>query len=163
MNTNLNNLSKLVNPVVEERCQQIKKKIENPSIEWEAPNDFITWHIEASYRHKNAYERQPHVIGERLNLLNLLAGHTSPAALSNFCIEFFSLPGTEHIEALREEIERVFAECNGKWTPTAISKLVRVDSALKESFRLHPMGLKVVERMVGNSLIDRWVTYAGHI
>lgn len=149
MRKNLKTFTKLMLPHVEERVQQMKRKQEDPELDWEPPNDFITWHVEASYRAKSAYERDPYVICERLNVINLFAGHTSPLALSNFLIDFFSLdPRSGHLAALTEEIERVYAECNGQWTQASLNKLVRVDSALKESFRLHPLGLKSVERKV---------------
>lgn len=151
-NKNLQNLTKLVLPVVEERLRQMEKKAKDADMDWEAPNDFITWQIEASFRHKNAFERTPLIICERLNLLNHLAGHTSPSALSNFLIDFFSLPKDGgHIELLREETEREYAECGGQWTLLALAKLAKLDSSLKESFRLHPLGIKTVERMVCNA------------
>ncbi|KAK8021976.1 hypothetical protein PG993_012743 [Apiospora rasikravindrae] len=153
---NLKTFTKLMLPHVEERVRQMRRKQEDPDLDWEAPNDFITWHVEASYRAKSAYERDPYIICERLNVMNLVAGHTSPLALSNFLIDFFSLDSSsntaleERLAALTEEVERVYAEeCpNGQWTQTALNKLVRVDSALKESFRLHPLSLKSVERKV---------------
>ncbi|KAK8108374.1 Cytochrome P450 monooxygenase gloP [Apiospora sp. TS-2023a] len=152
MRRNLQNFTNLMLPHVEERVQQMKRKQEDPTLDWEPPNDFITWHVEASYRAKSAYERDPYVICERLNVMNLFAGHTSPLALSNFLIDFFSLdPSGGELAALTEEVERVYAEdCgeDGQWTQAALNKLVRVDSALKESFRLHPLGLKSVERKV---------------
>ncbi|KAK6850327.1 hypothetical protein PG995_014160 [Apiospora arundinis] len=149
MRKNLKTFTKLMLPHVEERVRQMKRKQEDPELDWEPPNDFITWHVEASYRAKSAYERDPYVIRERLNVMNLFAGHTSPLALSNFLIDFFSLdPRSGHLAALTEEVERVYAECNGQWTQASLNKLVRVDSALKESFRLHPLGLKSVERKV---------------
>lgn len=149
MRRNLRTFTELVMPHVAERVRLMRLKQDNPSMDWEPPNDFITWHIEASNRAKDPYERQPAVICERLNLLNILAGHTSPTALSNFVIDLYSLsPEGGEVAALREEVEREYAACGGQWTQAALNRLDRVDSALRESFRLHPLGLKVVERKV---------------
>ncbi|KAF7168574.1 hypothetical protein CNMCM5623_001556 [Aspergillus felis] len=52
----------------------------------------------------------------------------------------------EYIEPLREEIQTVSESCSGRWTPTALAKLRKCDSFLKESQRLNPIGLVSVSR-----------------
>ena len=52
------------------------------------------------------------------------------------------------IAGLREETERVLAECNGCFTKAGLAKLVRPDSAIKESMRISAVAGAEIARRV---------------
>lgn len=65
------------------------------------------------------------------------------------CWTFTSAPNAEGlVEALREEASAVLREHNGVWTKQAISKLYRLDSAIRESARMSGIGGTAMARKV---------------
>ena len=57
----------------------------------------------------------------------------------------------EYIQPLREEIEAVLAEGNGKFIKKSITKLWKLDSFIKESQRLSPPGLGTTTSLLHDS------------
>ena len=74
-----------------------------------------------------------------LRLLHILvaAVHTSSVTYLNAVYDLAMRP--EIHNDLRVEINDVFASENGKWTKQGMTKLVKLDSFIKESARFHPM------------------------
>lgn len=58
----------------------------------------------------------------------------------------------EYIAPLREELERVLKEDNGKLVKTSMTKLRKLDSIIKESQRLNPAGLVQMHREVRSDI-----------
>lgn len=69
--------------------------------------------------------------------LNFVAIHTTSTLMSDVLLDLCAFP--EYIPKLREEICRVLSE-NG-WKKTAMYKLKRMDSFVKESLRLRPQSM----------------------
>lgn len=71
-------------------------------------------------------------------ILNFAAIHTTTMTATNLLFDIFSAdPAQGVVEGIREEVTRVFMECNGVWNKAAVAKLIRVDSAIRESMRVN--------------------------
>lgn len=70
--------------------------------------------------------------------LSLAAIHTTSNLLTNVMYDLAAHP--EYIQPLREEIQAVFAE-DGELKKTSLLKLKLMDSIMKETQRVHPVGL----------------------
>jgi hypothetical protein len=96
--------------------------------------DFTHFMMEAG----NEYETQPHKLAQRQLVLNLGAIHSTSTTAVQALFDMISRP--EYIEPLREEI-RTQLKKHGGWTKSAVSSMVKMDSFLRESQRLHPPSL----------------------
>src|SRR5204863_9681428 len=47
-----------------------------------------------------------------------------------------------------EEVTRIYTECNGVWTKAALAKMIRTDSAIRESMRVSNFMTRGVMRKV---------------
>ncbi|THW20253.1 putative P450 monooxygenase [Aureobasidium pullulans] len=134
--------SKLTIPIIAQRIQDIKNKCE-------LPNDYLTWHIKLANAEGRPEEATPEMIARYLMPLNFAAIHTTTFTIVNTFFDILgSDPSKEVLEGLREEAERVFAEANGVWTKASLSKLVRADSAIKESMRVSNFATQGVQRKI---------------
>lgn len=104
-------------------------------------------------------ERDPKKIVKRIMVINFAAIHTSTFTATNMLFDLFSCPNAaQAVAELREEVETVISENGGRWDKHAIAKLVKIDSAVRESLRLstfmsHGMG-RIVEQAGGVTLSD---------
>lgn len=137
-----NRTAGLTIPIIEQRIADIENKRD-------VPNDYITWHIKLAKAENKPSEATPEMIARYLMPLNFAAIHTTTFTIVN---TFFDLLGSDPakrlLEGLREEAERVFAEAGGVWTKASLSKLVRADSAIKESMRVSNFATQGVQRKV---------------
>lgn len=102
-------------------------------------NDFITWIIEDAIKHGDARGLDPKVISFRIIDVNFAAIHTSSFTSTNALLDICSCPpgsdGTTVLSLLREEVMRVYTEEQSWWTKSGLERLVRLDSAIRESMR----------------------------
>ena len=61
---------------------------------------------------------------------------------------YSSPPEMGYIEALREEAAHILAEEEGVWTKAGLAKMLKMDSALRESMRLGGGGARRLTRKV---------------
>lgn len=88
-------------------------------------------------------------IGHRILLLNFASIHSTGLAVANTLQDLFSSdPALGIVEDLREECIRVFHDSNGRWTREAVSKLVLLDSAIRESMRVSSLSILGLPRRV---------------
>ena len=83
--------------------------------------------------------------------IEFAAIHTTSLTLSMCLFDLFSAdPSKGFVEGLREEAERAFAETEqtGRWNKKILTKLVRADSAIRESMRLSNFATRGVMRKV---------------
>ncbi|KAL0068018.1 hypothetical protein AAF712_004921 [Marasmius tenuissimus] len=136
-------------PLVEERLANMTRAREDKTFEYEAPNDLITWMVQESFRRTTESETSAHSLAYRILLLNFAAVITSTIATANVILDIISTDPSENVvETLREEVERVYHEHGGVWSKAAVAKLVRLDSALRESGRYSCVGGSAVTRRV---------------
>jgi len=125
------------------------RKQNDPSFAFEEPNDFITWMIRESFKRKTDDERSVYALAYRVVLLNFAAIITTTIMATNGLLDIFSAHNSEYlITALREEASAVFREHNGEWTKSAVAKLYRLDSAIRESARVSGVGGTSMARKV---------------
>ncbi|CAK4008142.1 P450 monooxygenase [Lecanosticta acicola] len=123
----------------------------------DANSDALQWLIEDCIERGDSSELDPTFICRRLLRLNMAAIHTTSISITITLLDVYSSPDRNDIvESLREECHRVLAANGGKWTENAVSHLVRVDSAIKESMRLCSFGLVGTNRLVTG---ERGVTF----
>lgn len=83
-------------------------------------------------KQNNPKEYAPALLAHRLLVINLVAIHTTGTALAITLVNFFSSsPSDGFVDGVKEEAERIHAECGGTWTKAAIAKLFRTDSSMR--------------------------------
>ncbi|KAF9467946.1 cytochrome P450, partial [Collybia nuda] len=92
------------------------------------PNDFLTWLMEAQGKDCNVYE-----LTERIFDINSAGLHSTRVT---FCrVLYYLAEYPEYAAEIREEVENIVKQEG--WTYAAITKMVKVDSFIKESQRLN--------------------------
>ena len=131
------NTTKYTLPIINERLANFKRKQEDPSFQWDEPNDYISWHINVATAEGRHDELTPDMISRRLMPLNFAAIHTTALTVTNTILDLLSSPSSpEWLEGIREEAERVLAEEGGQWTKAGLARCRRSDSAIRESMRV---------------------------
>ncbi|KAK5074330.1 hypothetical protein LTR51_004917 [Lithohypha guttulata] len=101
------------------------------------PNDFLQWLTEAAELSERDRDRVPKVICGRLKVVNFAAIHTTTITSTNVIFDLISSPSSQDvIDILRREAANAFATNNNTWTKQGINQMSKIDSPLKESFRL---------------------------
>lgn len=137
-------------PTIEARIAQAKRP---ESEQGELPNDLISWLIESS-THEG--QRNLREIAIRVLVINFAAIHTSSMSLTHALYDLAAHP--EYVEEMREEAEAMI-EVHG-WTKTAMQRMRKIDSFLKESQRL--TGLSSMN-MIRKTLKDWTLSDGTHI
>lgn len=123
-------------PLIESRVSKFDAAKEESQLD---PNDFLQWSIRnAQTRISDAPEEMStHFLALRLLALNFAAIHTSTITITNAIFDLASSdPSLQYLEQLREEAAYVLAEDNGMWSKRGLSRMHKIDSALRESLRL---------------------------
>ncbi|KAJ7097132.1 cytochrome P450 [Mycena belliarum] len=141
-------------PLIEHRIAQEKAF----GRDWPGkPNDFISWLLDSA----QGSERTVPDIVVRILTTNMAAIHTTSSVFTHVLFDLTSHP--EYMPALREEAERVVQELG--WTKTALGRMYRLDSFLRESQRMHDNGPVTMTRKVmdpaGFTFSDGTVVPAG--
>ncbi|KAI0774403.1 cytochrome P450 [Fomes fomentarius] len=122
-------------PVIAER----KAKMAEHGDDWEdKPNDMLQWLLDEAASRKSADLG----VTQRVLLINFAAIHTSSMSITQTLYDLGARP--EYIKPLREEIEPILA-AEG-WTKTAMSKMWKLDSFLKESMRYNGISMTSITR-----------------
>jgi len=103
----------------------------------EKPNDFLMWLIESA---PLACDQDTVV---RILEVEFAAIHSSSLTFTHALLHLVAHP--EFVTPLREEVECIIKEEG--WTKMSMQKMRKVDSFLKESARLNPLGLMSVGRV----------------
>lgn len=84
-------------------------------------------------------DAKPENLSLKMLFLTLAAVHTSTMSATHALFDLCAMP--EYIEPIREEILKVYEE-EGSWTQSAIQRLWKLDSFMKESQRINHPGLR---------------------
>jgi len=139
-------------PLITQRLAEIKAKDSDPDSKLRINNDYVTWHIRLAQQQGRTRELEPAMISRYLMPIEFAAIHTTSLTLAMVLFDLYSTdPDKGYIPAIREECERIFRENNGVWNKQSLSKLIRTDSAIRESmrvsnFQVHGAQRKVVKR-----------------
>ena len=97
----------------------------------------VQWAIHDTTDHPDPYEQSSEMISKRLAVLHFTAFITTISTMTNTLFDLASSTSFKECWAdLREEGERVLGEEAGIWTHPGITKMIRTDSAIKESLRM---------------------------
>ncbi|KAF8665785.1 hypothetical protein AX16_000232 [Volvariella volvacea WC 439] len=122
-------------PMIQERLDMEEKYgADRP----ERPNDLISWLLD----YAQGYQRTVRDLVIRVLATNFAAIHTTSMGFTNALFDLAARP--EYVEELREEITAVI-ESEG-WSKTAMGKLRKLDSFVKESQRLSGLGAITMSR-----------------
>ncbi|KAI0018214.1 cytochrome P450 [Xylariomycetidae sp. FL0641] len=113
-----------------------------------APNDYITWALTHALAKPtvNPTELSPPLLAARFAVLCFAAIQSSVITLTNVLFDIAASPTSASLQAaLRDE---VLVAATPDWGKAALARLARVDSALRESLRLHGFVERGVVKMV---------------
>ncbi|KAK0457764.1 cytochrome P450 [Desarmillaria tabescens] len=122
----LKKAAQLLEPVITERRSAVD------SLDFGNPPDVLGWILEEA----QGDERSLQNLARRILTINFAAIHTTSLTFVHALYHLAEKPA--YLQPLREEIESVVAEEG--WTYTAMKRMKRLDSFLKESQRLNPLG-----------------------
>ncbi|OTA76494.1 hypothetical protein M434DRAFT_38838 [Hypoxylon sp. CO27-5] len=140
-------------PIVKERLEETARLKADENYNWTPPHDALQWIIDDCYASINSKDQLSlKRVCHRLLLVNDISMLTTAFTAQNFILDLFSTnPSLGYAETLREECKRALEESDGKWTHETVRKLRLVDSAIRESMRLSPLGSLLLPRRVGDS------------
>ncbi|KAF5556061.1 cytochrome p450 [Fusarium napiforme] len=105
------------------------------------PADVVQWVLDITPPEKLDLE----ILTLRLLHILTAAVHTSSVTFLNAIYDLSQHP--EIHDELRQEIIDVFVADGGKWTKQGLTKLMKLDSFMKESARWHPMQAGTMDRI----------------
>lgn len=138
---------KAMKPVIEERLADIHEKDTNPDSKLEIPDDYITWHIRTARAEGKPWALDISWTVRCLLALEFATIHTTLITGSNAILDVFAAERDVQNQ-LREEAERVFAANDEIWSKPSLNKLVRIDSALRESMRVGDFSSSAARKVV---------------
>jgi hypothetical protein len=109
----------------------------------------VQWHINRSMTLPDPREQTPAFLSYRLMLFSLAAVQTVSAAATHLLFDLYSFPPSASlIPELRDEVLEVLKADDGAWTFGGLNKMVKLDSAIRESMRLSCFGTRGCTRKV---------------
>lgn len=97
------------------------------------PNDTIQWiHDLIPEEDKKDYAYQ----GAAQLAITAVSVQSTSKLIVNVILNLIKY--SEYVPILKEEIQIILAECDGKWTLESMGRLEKVDSFMKESLRFEP-------------------------
>ncbi|KAB2576822.1 putative cytochrome p450 protein [Lasiodiplodia theobromae] len=142
-------------PLVRQRLADMEAKDAGaPGYEnWEEPNDYLSWHIRLARRENRQDELDPVRVTQRITPLNFASIHTTVMTAHATILDLLaSDPADGFLDGLREEAARVWKEedCDttGTWNKNGLARLLRADSAIRESMRVSAFAQTLVGRKV---------------
>lgn len=140
--------SRFTLPLIRKRLDALKKKeAGDPNYkDWKEPHDYITWTYRTAQAEGRPEEMQPDRIAKRIMPLNFAAIHTTSLTAYDTMINILCADPSV-VESLREEAHRIFQE-EGGWTKQGLTRMHRMDSAIRETQRVSPIALTFISRKV---------------
>lgn len=110
-------------------------------------NDVLQWTMNLA--DADAGELKIDNLAQRILILSLSGIHTTALTMAQAFFDMVS--HSDHISIIRKEVVEVIGS-KGTWDRDGLSKLVKMDSLLKESQRLNPVFLITFNRFLPNSV-----------
>ncbi|RMZ17266.1 hypothetical protein D0860_00569 [Hortaea werneckii] len=127
-------------PLIQRRMLDFNRQQRRTAVEKDSrvPNDILQWLLESN-THKPPTERSTAWdIGGRLCLFELFAVHTTSTTLGTALLDILLNPSRTAILAeLRQEAERILPQL--PTGPKKAREMLKMDSLLRETLRIHPM------------------------
>jgi cytochrome P450 len=106
----------------------------------------VTWSYRTAQAEGRRDEMLPDRIAQRIMPINFASIHTTSLTAYDTMVNIMSA-GPDIIQQLLEEAHRTLQE-EGGWTKQGLSRMHRIDSAMRESQRVNPIALTSVHRKV---------------
>ncbi|KAJ8133117.1 hypothetical protein O1611_g505 [Lasiodiplodia mahajangana] len=136
-------------PFILDRLSHMKRRMSDPSYAWVPPDDGLQWIIEECYSSSNPEQLDPNRVWQRLLIMNDVSLLTTSFTVQNFILDLFTTdPSAGYVEILRKECAEALALSSGQWDAKSVGRLRLVDSALRESMRVSPVGPFMLPRTV---------------
>ena len=143
-------LRNIILPIIKERSWEFFSDKDYPKRDYSEHNDYVQWALHDAFSHENPNERALDLITKRLVVLSFAAIHSSVITITNaiFDIAASSL-SVNFQQGLREEVQQLTSDGRtAAWQSTNLTKMIRIDSALRESMRLWGFISRGVMKMV---------------
>ncbi|KAK5126384.1 hypothetical protein LTR85_010620 [Meristemomyces frigidus] len=127
-------------PTIRERVKKLKAggMREKSSGEDGKPNDMLQWIIETNAQKPDPAELEPWNIAGKILLLDLFATHTTSTTAGTVLLDMLSYPAAAQLRAeLREEADAIMPKLTSD--TQALREMVKMDSVIRETLRIHPM------------------------
>jgi cytochrome P450 len=140
---------KALRPEIERRLREYDERHADPPSKGVGPerNDFLQWCLNQAKDSADPYMWHPKTLAGRVLLLNFASIHTSSFAITNAILDLVSSK-KEYIDELRREITSVLAEQDNQWNKSALAKMEKLDSAMRESQRINSFVTAGLNRLV---------------
>ncbi|KAF9693539.1 hypothetical protein EKO04_008549 [Ascochyta lentis] len=132
-------IKEVLAPEVRRRCEAEKK-----DANYQKPDDLLQWLLNRSSG-DTSEDKVGHIVKLQLAVI-FAAIHTTTMTVTHILYSLAVTP--EYVAPLREEIREVLAANNNTITTQALQQMIKVDSYMKEVFRLHPPGATSFTRLV---------------
>lgn len=138
---------RLVIPIAQQRLDDRKHKSQNPHDSWDEPLDYMKFLLDdGADAFNHVMDGNATTLARGALMVNAAAFHATGLTLANLLLDVFSAP-KEVVEILYEEVLRIQIEY-GFDSKLGLSKMIRMDSAIRESMRLHVLGIKAMHRYI---------------
>lgn len=124
---NLRRRKQIIGPIVQKR----RNTESHGFLLQEKPNDMLQWMMDAATED----ESKPDKLAHRQLVLTLGAIHTTTMAATHVLLDLCAHP--EYLATLTEEVDNL-CDSEHRWEKSTLTKLVKMDSFLKESQRFNP-------------------------
>ena len=141
--------SKHTIPLIKERKANFERKKQDPSFQWEPPNDFISWSIMLADAENRQDEGSVDRISRRIMPIEFAAIHTSALSITQCLFDLIaSDPSRLYLETIRQEAVVALSGKKWQWNKSNLAQCHYADSALRESMRLNNFMSRNVIRKV---------------
>ncbi|KAK7961237.1 cytochrome P450 [Apiospora saccharicola] len=140
---------RMVIPVAQERLDKREKRAagDTSTGAWDKPLDYMKFLLdEGSDAFNHVLDQNPTTLARAALMVNAAAFHATGLTLANLLLDVFSA-SPEVADALRAEALTIQREY-GLESKLGLSKMTKMDSAIRESMRLHVLGIKAMHRYV---------------
>jgi len=142
--------SRYIVPIVKERLKAAQKVEEVKNVpEHEQPKEMLQFIARYAVRSNVDSDKDPRSICSRVLFLNFVGIHTSTITMLNALLDIMAHGAKEDVLGqIRKEAVEVLKENDGVWSKSAVGRLVKNDSAFRESLRLSAFKGRGVGRQV---------------
>lgn len=113
------------------------------------PNDLAQWMLQHGQKNEDPQEWEPARLSERMSIVVFAALHSSAIAATNVMFNLASSPlDKDFLGSIQAEASAIMPEDISTWTNLEISKLIRADSAIRETMRHNSIIIRGLAREV---------------
>ncbi|KAK1995130.1 cytochrome P450 [Colletotrichum falcatum] len=155
----VNKLKRMFEPVWEKRLETLKYDSDEPNhVE---PQDHMQMMARYAKEHRPEEFNDVNIMTRRLIAANFGSMHQTTIQVTNMLLNILGSDSEFNtIATLRDEITRVlYEDGNEQWTKAKVGKMVKADSAARETLRLYPFGRRAIFRKV---MVDGFKTPDGY-